>query len=366
MAGKSPVTASDEQRAGLLALADSRDRGEADRARAVLLTLAGWTSSKIAEAFGVREDTVRLWRSDFTAGGVAALKTSIARGPPPVKSEAALRVVTPLLEEPVADRRNWTTPAFAPRSKRARACASAVRNCPRPCEKKFRWRRPRHTLKGRQTESEVERVGLRLQLRKQQAEAGDIILLYGDESEALTHPYLARAWAKSGADLRVPAPGQAKKVAMLGSLDHVTRQLIVHTSPTKRSSDFIAHLEQLDRSIRGNTRMRSRLAMAVACLNISKPRFVENSIGSNCCSSRSRLWRPSGTRCSTQNKPKCRLRRRCCWVSVALGRSSLRSSGLRDSPGTSITADRSPLMLALPRRLGRALSEEIWGRARLC
>jgi transposase len=83
MAGKSPVTASDEQRAGLVALADSRDRSEADRARAVLLTLAGWTSSKIAEAFGVREDTVRLWRSDFTAGGVAALKTSIAPGPPP-------------------------------------------------------------------------------------------------------------------------------------------------------------------------------------------------------------------------------------------------------------------------------------------
>ena len=90
-------------------------------------------------------------------------------------------------------------------------------------------------------------MGLRLQLRKQQAEAGDIVLLYGDESEALTHPYLARAWAKSGADLRVPAPGQAKKVAMLGSLDHVTRQLIVLTCPTKRSSDFIAHLEQLDR-----------------------------------------------------------------------------------------------------------------------
>ena len=87
-------------------------------------------------------------------------------------------------------------------------------------------------------------MGLRLQLRKQQAEAGDIVLLYGDESEALTHPYLARAWAKSGADLRVPAPGQAKKVAMLGSLDHVTRQLIVHTSLTKRSSDFIAHLSR--------------------------------------------------------------------------------------------------------------------------
>ena len=31
------------------------------------------------------------------------------------------------------------------------------------------------------------------------------------------------------------------------SLDHVARRLVVHTSPTKRSSDFIAHLEQLDR-----------------------------------------------------------------------------------------------------------------------
>jgi transposase len=92
----------------------------------------------------------------------------------------------------------------------------------------------------------VERIGLRLQLRKRQAEAGDIVLLYGDESEALTHPYLARAWAKSGADLRVPAPGQARKVAILGSLDHLARRLIVHTSPTKRSSDFIAHLEQID------------------------------------------------------------------------------------------------------------------------
>ena len=110
MAGKSPVTASNEQRGALMALAGSRDRGEADRARAVLLTLAGWTSPKIAEAFGVREDTVRLWRSDFANGGVGALKASVAPGPAPVKSEAALRVATPLLEEPVADRRNWTIP----------------------------------------------------------------------------------------------------------------------------------------------------------------------------------------------------------------------------------------------------------------
>lgn len=108
MGSKSPVEANEGQRAALAALAGSRDRGEADRARALLLTLSGWTSARIAEAFSVRDDTVRLWRSDFGRGGVDALKASVAPGPPPVKSETALRVVTPLLEEPVADRPNWT------------------------------------------------------------------------------------------------------------------------------------------------------------------------------------------------------------------------------------------------------------------
>ena len=108
MAGRSPLKATEEQRTALTALAGSRDRGEADRARAVLLTLAGWTSPRIAEAFGVREDTVRLWRSDFGRGGIEALKASVAPGPSPVKSETALRVVAPLLEKPVANRPNWT------------------------------------------------------------------------------------------------------------------------------------------------------------------------------------------------------------------------------------------------------------------
>ncbi len=102
-------------------------------------------------------------------------------------------------------------------------------------------------MKGRQDANEIGRVGLRLRLRRQQAEAGDIVLLYADESEALTHPYLARAWAKRGADLRVPAPGQAKKVAMMGALAWPARKLIVTTSRTKRSTDFIALLEELGR-----------------------------------------------------------------------------------------------------------------------
>jgi transposase len=66
-----------------------------------------------------------------------------------------------------------------------------------------------------------------------------------DESEALTHPYLARCWARRGTELRIEAPGQAKKQAMLGAFDPVRRRLLVHTSATKRSADFLALLDQL-------------------------------------------------------------------------------------------------------------------------
>ncbi len=93
----------------------------------------------------------------------------------------------------------------------------------------------------------MDRAGLRRKLLKAQAEAGDVVLLFGDESEALTHPYLAHAWAKRGADLRVPAPGRAAKVAVLGVLDWARRDLVVRTSRTKRSSDLIALLAELDR-----------------------------------------------------------------------------------------------------------------------
>src|SRR4028118_1437876 len=90
MAGRSPVSANGEQRRALVELGRSRDRAEADRARAILLTLAGWTSPDTAAAFGVREDTVRLWRSAFAQGGVEALRTRGPPGPAPVKAERAL------------------------------------------------------------------------------------------------------------------------------------------------------------------------------------------------------------------------------------------------------------------------------------
>ena len=121
----------------------------------------------------------------------------------------------------------------------------------------------------------MDRAGLRRKLLTAQAEAGDIVLLFADESEALTHPYLAHVWAKKGADLRLPAPGQSAKGAMLGVLDWGRRKLIVRTSRTKRSSDFMALLEEIDRRYGPKLGVRLKPVVLVrdnGPIHTSKPR----------------------------------------------------------------------------------------------
>jgi transposase len=91
-------------------LARSEIRGEADRARAILLTLSGWTSPQLAEAFGVTAGSVCHWRQWFAQGGVEALRSTLAPGRSPEKGERALAIASAVLREPVENRRNWTLP----------------------------------------------------------------------------------------------------------------------------------------------------------------------------------------------------------------------------------------------------------------
>src|SRR4051812_8455833 len=84
---------------------------------------------------------------------------------------------------PVRAARSFSGGALTPRCTR-RSNASGSRS-PAIRAPMMAWRRPRHTLKGRQDGNAVDRAGLRRKLLKAQAEAGDIVLLFADESEAL-------------------------------------------------------------------------------------------------------------------------------------------------------------------------------------
>src|SRR3954449_11527314 len=83
MAGKSTLTADAPEQAALRALSKSEQRGEADRARAILLTLEGRKAEEIAAVLGVHISTVRNWRGYFVHGGGAGV-----RGRPRVGGES--------------------------------------------------------------------------------------------------------------------------------------------------------------------------------------------------------------------------------------------------------------------------------------
>lgn len=56
---------------------------------------------------------MRLWRSAFMQGGVAALRKRVPPGPAPTRAERALEVVEAVLAAPVSERPHWTRPRLA-------------------------------------------------------------------------------------------------------------------------------------------------------------------------------------------------------------------------------------------------------------
>jgi transposase len=110
MPGRSKITTDDEGRSALRALARSARRGEADRARAILMTLAGQRSAEIAAGLGVQASTVREWRGLFSHGGVAALRHRSPSGRPSRVGVAAVALAEAILAEDARHDRGWTLP----------------------------------------------------------------------------------------------------------------------------------------------------------------------------------------------------------------------------------------------------------------
>jgi transposase len=243
MSRPTEITATPEEKSELELLARCGHRGESSRAKAILQTLAGSTALDIATWERVSVSAVKKWRSAYLKHGIDGIRRKPRPGRPGHRGAAAMGIVLATVDgKPI---RGWTSTRLAEACRDQGVTISSSHLSRLMRSRGLRFRRPRHTLKGRQDAAEVERAGLRLSLLKQEAQAGGRLVLHVDESEALTHPSLARTWAPKGTDLRVEAPGQSRKVAIFGALDIATREMIVMTSQTKRSTDYIAFLDRL-------------------------------------------------------------------------------------------------------------------------
>ena len=92
-----------------LCCAPCRNRsGEADRARAILLTLEGRRAEEIAAVLGVHISTVRNWRGYFAHGGVAGLRRRQRPGQQAKIGPPAGAIAAAILNEDVRHDGGWT------------------------------------------------------------------------------------------------------------------------------------------------------------------------------------------------------------------------------------------------------------------
>jgi transposase len=108
MPGKSKLTADAAERAALRDLSKSEQRGEADRARAILLTLEGRRAGEIAAVLGVHISTVRNWRGYFAHGRVAGLRRRQRPGRQAAIGPHAGAIATAILNDDTRHDGGWT------------------------------------------------------------------------------------------------------------------------------------------------------------------------------------------------------------------------------------------------------------------
>src|SRR3954467_6715792 len=108
MAGKSKLTGKAAEKGAVRALSKSEHRGEADRARAILLTLEGRKAEEIAAVLGVHVSTVRNWRGYFAHGGGAGPRRPPRPGQQAKIGPHAGAIAAAILNEDTRHDGGWT------------------------------------------------------------------------------------------------------------------------------------------------------------------------------------------------------------------------------------------------------------------
>src|ERR1044072_1804096 len=132
MPGKSMLTADAAEQAALRALSKSEQRGEADRARAILLTLEGRKAEEIAAVLGVHVSTVRNWRGGFAHGGGPGRRRPPRPGQQPRIGPQAGAIAAAILNEDTRHDGGWTLPRLCAEIARRGGPASSPRRVSHP------------------------------------------------------------------------------------------------------------------------------------------------------------------------------------------------------------------------------------------
>ena len=84
-----------------------------------------------------------------------------------------------------------------------------------------------------------------MQTLKEQAQRGQIILLFEDEVDLNLLPGVIGCWTKRGQQRRVPTPGKNQKRYGFGAVNWASGEMIYHLGDHKNSDHFCALVERI-------------------------------------------------------------------------------------------------------------------------
>lgn len=144
-------------------LRQARDPRFRDRLDAVLLSAEGWTVSRIAKFVGKDYCTVRLWILDFNRLGMDGIQVQKPQGAPrkiDVDGEACLQVALSQNPRDMGYRfTRWTLSTLAEHLYREVHVRVSAPTLSRTLARlRYRYKRPKHSLRHRQNRRKVNRV----------------------------------------------------------------------------------------------------------------------------------------------------------------------------------------------------------------
>ena len=239
-----PLT--DDERRVLRDLAHAEVGRVSERIRMVLLSARRYPVPQIAAIFECDEATVRHWLARFEAEGVDGLRDRPRSGRPPKAGAATRAALAEAVAQPPGRAGHlagfWTVAMLTLHLTAVLGCAlspTTVRRRLRALD--YRWRRPRHELRG-DPEEGTTMWGLADRIWRAPAEA---VVLALDECDVHLLPALRAMWMRRGQQARIPTPGGNRKRAVFGALDPVAGTWHYAVFARKRAVEFVAFLEQL-------------------------------------------------------------------------------------------------------------------------
>ncbi len=217
-----------------------------ERIHFVLLSNQGYSAPKIASLFSYDQQTVRIWLNRYQQAGRAGLD-DLPRSGRPAKEPLLKAIVEAQMGQLPACfgyvAACWTILLLVGHLTRRFGVAVSPATVRRSVKAiGYRWRRPR-LAPARKIDPDKNQKLVKIEAVLKNI-SNHVHILFEDESDLHLMPVLRSMWMR-GRQRRIPTPGNNQKVHLFGALDVNTGCWQYLVRSTKRSTDFIALLEQL-------------------------------------------------------------------------------------------------------------------------